>query len=384
MLPSRLRNMARTGSLLLLALLFLAACGGSTPQTQAKPTPSPTPPGQGTQLLTEMAHLLSSAKTLHGVFNLSITGRALNGTASTEVWNASPNKNRTVVLQSTVSQIATGAITVTDGQQLWQYDPVQHVVYHGPVPATGTSATGATGGGGQSQFLLNLVQNIFTHSDGTVRSSTTIATHDVDDVHIVPQKDATGNSAGSFNYAGEVYIDKGTHLPVKLDLTIGGLGEVILDLPTLEINQALPESLFRFSVPSGVKVLPLQQATATSSTGLLTLVQAQQQAGYHLLSIPGDQSDYVLQGVNALGTPGNQIYVLNYMKGNLSFTLSEGKSLANLPDLSGQQINFRHTLGSLSIANGVSTLSWTENGIGLHISGNLSKDQLTSIANLLA
>jgi len=381
--PSRWRNIALTSSFLLLSLLLLTACGNTAPQTQAKPKPTPSPtPGQGEQLLTEMAHLLSTAKTLHGVFALTITGRALNGSATTEVWNIAPNKNRTVVLQSNISQLEKGEITVTDGKQLWQYDPAQNVVYNGPVPAT----NGTLAGGSQSQFVLNLVQTIFTRSDGTIKSSTTINNHAVDDVHIVPQKDSAGTGVGgaSFNYAGEVYVDKSTQLPVRLNLDIAGFGTVLLDLPTFEINQTLPDSLFTFTPPPGAKVLPLRQATPTGTTGSLTLVQAQQQAGYHLLSIPGNQPDYVLQGVNALGAPGNQIYVLNYMKGNLAFTISEGKSLANLPDPSGQQVHLRNTIGTISSANGTPTLTWTENGIGLHITGQMSQDQLVSLAQLLS
>ncbi|HLG63228.1 MAG TPA: hypothetical protein VKY19_14920 [Ktedonosporobacter sp.] len=378
---SRRRNITLVSSFLLLCLALLAACGNTPPQTQAKPTPSPTP-GQGKQLLTAMARLLTTAQTLHGVFDLTITGRALNGSATTELWNMAPNKNRTLVLQSTVSQLVKGAITVTDGKQLWQYDPVQNVVYNGPLSST----NGAPAGGNQSQFVLNLVQTIFTHSDGAIKSSTTVNNHAVYDVHIVPQKDSASAGTGniSFNYAGEVYIDKSTQLPVRLSLEIAGVGTVLLDLPTFELNQTLPDSLFTFTPPPGAKVLPLRQATPTGSTGSLTLVQAQQQAGYHLLSIPGDQADYVLQGVNALGAPGNQIYVLNYMKGNLAFTISEGKPLANLPDPSGHQVNLRNTIGTLSSANGTPTLAWTENGVGIHITGQMSQDQLVSIARLLA
>lgn len=380
MIPALWRQITVASSVLFLCSMLLTACGNSPSQTQAKPTPSPTP-GQGKQLLTEMARSLSSAKTLHGVFDLTITGQALNGHATTEVWNMAPNKNRTIVLQSTVSQIEKGAITVTDGKQLWQYDPLNNVVYNGPVSTT----NGTAAGGSQSQFVLNLVQNIFTHSDGTVKSSTTVDNHAVYDVHIVPQQDnASGIGNISLNYAGEVYIDKNTQLPVRLDLDIVSFGKVRLDLPTFEVDQTLANSLFTFTPPPGAKVLPLRQATPTDTTGALTLVQAQQQAGYHLLSIPGDQADYVLQSVSALGAPGNQIYTLNYMKGNLAFTISEGKPLANLPNLSGQQVNLRNTIGTISSANDTATLAWTENGVGIHVSGKLSNDQLVSIARLLS
>ncbi|HYX49047.1 MAG TPA: DUF4367 domain-containing protein, partial [Ktedonobacteraceae bacterium] len=123
--------------------------------------------------------------------------------------------------------------------------------------------------------------------------------------------------------------------------------------------------------------------TTTQSTNTLSLQQAQLQAGYHLLSIPTSQSVYRLQGVDALGAPGNQIFTLNYVMGSSTFTISEGKSLANLP-ISGQTVSVRGTTATLSSSGNNTTLTWTEKGIGHQIAGNLSKHELLTIANLLA
>ncbi|HXZ05431.1 MAG TPA: DUF4367 domain-containing protein, partial [Ktedonobacteraceae bacterium] len=102
----------------------------------------------------------------------------------------------------------------------------------------------------------------------------------------------------------------------------------------------------------------------------------------HLLSIPTSQSVYQLQGVDALGAPGNQIFALTYAMGNSSFTISEGKSLANLP-ISGQQVSVRGTTATLSTSGNSTTLTWTEKGVGIQIAGDMSKDELLRIANLL-
>ncbi|HLZ58280.1 MAG TPA: hypothetical protein VKR06_15180 [Ktedonosporobacter sp.] len=366
--------------------LLLAGCGGPS-QAQTKPTPLPTPTlAPGPQLLQQMANALNTASTLHGIFNLSISGQTVNGSIKSEVWNEGSTKSRTVVLQSSVTQVVTGSLTVSDGKQIWQYDPTQKIVYHGPVPAN-TNGTQSSGrGNGRGGFLLNLVQSVATHSDGTLQSSNgTVNGHAVYDVHVVPQSgaaDTTGSAnTGNLNYEGEIYIDKTTHLPVKLDLNLQDTGKVLVDLPTLELNQAIPESTFTFVVPSGVKVLPLPQDGATGS---LSLQQAQQQAGYHLLSIPTSQAVYTLNGVTALGSPNNQIYTLNYAKGTTSFTVAQGKPLANLPGASGQQVNLRGTTGTLSNENGTTTLAWTENGVGIRITGAMSSDQIIPIAKLLA
>lgn len=373
----------------LLLFLLLAACGGSTatqvPTSKPLPTPSPTS-AQGQQLLTTLAQKLKSAKTLHAVLDVSIAGQTFNGNIDTEQWNVAPTENRTVVLQSSIPQFPAGSITVTNGKQLWQYDPAKKVVYTGPVPTVGTPTPGSNfnAGGRQNQFILGLVQTILTRSKATLVSSTaTINGHSVYDVHVASQARpaATGPN---FSYTGEVYIDKATQLPVQVNLTIQSFGTVTLDVPKLLLDQPIASNLFTFVPPAGVKVLPLQAANQNPTTGSITFVQAQQQAGYHLLSIPGSDTDYELEGVTALGAPGNQIFTLNYTQGNLSFTIAEGKALADLPGSTGQQISLRGTIATLSTLNGSTTLAWTEKGVGIRITGPLSNNQIVQIANLLS
>lgn len=377
---------------LVVMLLLVAACSGSgTAQTQ-KPTPTPSPSptaGPGQQLLAQVGQNLNTAKTLHGIFDLTISGQAFSGVVNLEIWNVSPNKSRTHVLQSSLAQLPTGLVTVTDGKQLWEYDPVKDVVYNGPATATGTSNSSSIfGGGGQSQLIFNLIQSVFTHSSATLQSSSaTINGHSADEIHVTPQTGGTGvTGPGNFSYDGNVYIDKATSLPLRVNLNIADIGQVVLDFPTLTLNAPIPDSTFTFVVPAGVKVQPLPKASATPSAGAgaLTLAQAQQEAGYHLLSIPATQTDYELEGVNALGAPGSQIFTLNYIKGNLSFTIAEGKSLANLPNSGGQPVTVRGVTGSLSTANNATTLAWTENGIGFRIAGAISGNQAESIAQLLS
>ena len=140
-------------------MLLLAACGSSS-ATQASLQSTPTPsPIQGQKLLATVGQQLKTAKTLHAIFDIHTTGSVANGTVRTEVWNVSPNKSRTVVLQSTLSQFSTGSITVNNGKQVWQYDPAKNVVYTGQVSTiTGTTVAGT--GQDQTQFIMNIVQSL--------------------------------------------------------------------------------------------------------------------------------------------------------------------------------------------------------------------------------
>jgi outer membrane lipoprotein-sorting protein len=369
-----------------LLMLLLAACGSSnTTQTPVQSTPTPVS-AQGQELLSKAGQNLKTAKTLHAIFDMITVGTAANGTVNTEVWNVSPNKSRTVVLQSTIKQFSTGLITISNGEQVWQYDPAKKVVYTGQVSNnTGTSATGT--GRDQTQFAMNIVQLVFTHSNATlVSSSASINGHAAYDLQVTSQASAQSNSTGSgpgnFHYNGDVYIDKASMLPLQVKLTIQGFGQVTLGLPTLVLNQPVDNSLFTFVSPTGVQVLPFPKTT-TSDTGTITLEQAQQQAGYHLLSISSSHTAYQLQGVDALGAPGNQIFAFNYAMGNATFVISEGKSLANLP-VSGQQVSVRGTTATVTSSGNTITLTWTEKGVGIQIAGNVSKNELLTIANLLA
>ncbi|GHO93265.1 hypothetical protein KSF_033130 [Reticulibacter mediterranei] len=376
-----IRNHRRLLSLpfILSLLILLVACGGTT-QQQPRPTPTPTiTPGE--QLLRKVANTLNSAKTVHGVFNLQLSGGNMNGKLSFELWNETPNKHRSVVLQSSVAEIPGGSVSVSDGKRIWQYDPNKKIVYTGPVQEN-QNGTGSTGGG--SQQLLNLVQSIFTRSDGTLKSSSaTVNGHPAYDVYIVPQGSAGAKGASAFNYEGDIFIDKETQLPVQVKLNVQGMGNITLDLPKLDLNQTIAPNTFTFTTPTGAKEEPLKQGN-TDGGDSMTLKQASAQAGYHLLSIPSSQSKYTLQGINALGAPGNQIYTLNYNKGSLSFTIAEGKPLANLPANGGKSISLRGTTATISSENGTTTLAWTEKGIGIRLTGALSNNQAVGIANLLA
>jgi outer membrane lipoprotein-sorting protein len=366
-----------------LFILLLAACGNSSATPTSLPS-TPTPaPAQGQELLTKAEQRLKAAKTLHAIFDIHATGTAVNGTVSTEVWNVSPDKSRIVVLQSTLRQFSTGTITINNGKQKWQYDPAKKIVYTGQVSNT-TGTPVASAGRDQAQSLMNIVQSVFTRSNATlVSSSASVNGHDVYDLQVVSSASPQSGSAGSrtLNYNGDVFIDKKSMLPVQEQLTIQGIGKVTINLPMIVLDQPVDSGLFTFVPPAGVRVLPFPKTT-TPNTGTLSLAQAQSQAGYHLLSIPSSQSGYQLQGVDALGAPGNQIFTLNYAMGNSTFAISEGKSLANLP-ISGQTVSVRGTTAILSSSGNSTTLTWTEKGIGIQIAGNVSKDELLRIANLL-
>src|SRR5260370_32062297 len=120
------------------------------------------------------------------MLNMKINGDREYGVLVSEFGNASPANSRSEVRQSTLNNLAGGTIFVSDGKQQWQYNPQQKVVFNGPIlqDTNGLSGTGFAGTSrGRSQLVLNLVQNILTQSEGTLKPSTqTIAGQQVSDV----------------------------------------------------------------------------------------------------------------------------------------------------------------------------------------------------------
>lgn len=370
----------------LLLLLALTACNGASSTSAPPVTPVPTSSpvtDRGMQLLAQAGDRLNGARTLHALVDISIVGSALNGAIKSEIWSLAPDKSRSVVLQSNIGQYGAGTLTVSNGKQVWQYNPQQRVAYTAQVSPAG-SATPTTGeaASDQSQVIFNLVRSVFTHSNATlVSTSASVNGRATYDIAITSQAAASGSGTNGLNYSGDIFLDKTSMLPVRVSLHVQGLGQITLDFQLLTLNQQLDGNLFTFTPPPGVKVLPFP--TDSTATGGLTLAQAQAQAGYHLLSIPASARAYTLVSVDALGAPGNQVYTLNYQtQSGIKFTIAQSKALANLP-VSGQSVSLRGTTAIISSAGSAPSLSWTEKGVGIQIVGPLSASQLTAIANLL-
>ena len=354
----------------LLLLVFLTGCGGASRSQDTTPTPATTPTGQ--QLLAKAKQELDTAKTLHAQFNLAMGSR---GTSSSEMWSEAPSKNRFAVAQSTMAQFMAGAVTVNDGKQIWQYYPNQKVVYI--LPIVQGNQNGSSGGAvSPAPTPLDLVRPVFTANATQVSSPTSIDGHTAYDVHVMSPA-----SDGQTTYSGEVYLDQTTDLPVQINLDVQGVGKTILDIPVLTINEPLQDNIFTFTPPAGVKVESMMGTPASTAT--LTLAQAEQRAGYHLLSIPSSEASYTLQHVTAVGQAAQAIYAISYTKGTQGFTLIEGKALANQAG-TGTHITVRGVSGTSSNANGVVTLAWTEKGVGIRLTGAASEAQLLTIAQALS
>jgi len=340
--------------LLLLALVLLTSCGfGPSPQDQAAAQ-------LGKQLLAKAKHAFDTAKTFHEKFNITQTGPYSQQTATVEVQSQQTLREQLSVFQSSMPVFTAGSVTVEDGKYLWQYYPDHKIVHRSSAAPEGVNG---------NVTPLYLYKFVFTAPDATVTSSSaTINGHAVYDVHLV-----SGSVDGGLPYTGEIYIDKKTTLPVRIQFS-ESTGQAVVDIPLLVLNEPIPAHTFTFTPPADAKVL---------TTGSLPLAQAEQEADYHLLTIPTTQKGYRIENVNAVGQAEEIAYNLNYSKGSTNFNISEGKFSPNQPT-SGTPITVRGKPGTVVATSGVTVLTWAEHGVRISIEGMLSKVQAMSVAQVLA
>lgn len=122
-------------------------------------------------------------------------------------------------------------------------------------------------------------------------------------------------------------------------------------------------------------------ATSVATPTILTLSQAQQQAGYHLLSIPSSLTGYTFTRVLVTKLSGHQVYVLYYTMGKDTVTIIQGQPLGN--QAGNAKVSLRGTTATLITNNGLTTLFWTENGVGRTIAGRISSTQAIALAKSL-
>jgi outer membrane lipoprotein-sorting protein len=365
-------------ALSLMMLLLLVACNSGQAQQQ---TPASTSGASAQHLLQQSEQQLTAARTLHAVVTIQIDGETYQGALTSEIWKAAPARSRSLILRSTLSDFPVGELTVSNGEKLWIYNPTRHIVYTGNINSQDGSALFGSSSNPVNQLTLNLIDPIFSQSQATLASqTTTVDGHSATVVHVTSQQSA----ASGPDYSGDVYLNRSNDLPIKLILNLQGFAQVTLQLPTLELNRSLADSLFSFTPPANAQVAPLLQASATPTSGTLTLGQAEQLAGYHLLSIPSSQSDYQLEGVDVLSTASGQVFVLHYLQGDQSFSILEGKALANEPLPSGTTLTLRGTTATYSTSSDNPTLAWKEQGLGIRISGDLDEQEAIAIANQLS
>lgn len=341
----------------LLAVLSLLVSG-----CQSRPTAE--------EIVAKMKEVEASIEDAHGVVEFSGQGQGIDMELAVEMWEKKPNKFRAEVLEASDADLV-GAVSVTDGQQVWMYEPDKNKV-----------AVGELGGMDEPPSPREMVQ----HMRGMIEQ-----VMDASEVKLVGEEEVAGTATYKLEFTPKE--DEKAVLPMggKLTLWVGQeqwiplqahfigdmVGEGWMQVRSYEFNTGLPDGQFQFEIPAGAEVVTIKD----QEPELLTLDEAEAQAGFDLL-VPA----YVPQGATLIDVFAvDEAYVLHYDHAAVSFTVMQGQSpQMDIPFGETTGVVVRGQPGTL-ITDGLdnSFLSWTEDGVNVVIAGRISAEEVVKVAESL-
>ena len=340
------------------------------------------------EVVAKMKEVEASIENAHAVVEFSLRSSAKDLDLTVEMWEQTPNRFRAEVLEASEGDLE-GMVSVTDGQQVWIYNPSENEALVGKVGEFGMDEP------------LNPRQVIEFMQEGIQRVMDTC------DVELVGEEDVGGAATYKLEFTpktGEeaalpIPIDKGTlwveqerWIALQAQFEGGTLGQGSMRVRSFEFNTGVDGDRFQFDVPADAHVIDVEDTQPTP----LTLDEARDQAGFTLL-IPG----YVPEGATLIDVfTANGAFVLHYDHSPVSFTvtqrlLEEGEDLEQQIEqrFSRQVEELLVTVSDQAVRGQTATLitdgldnsflTWTEDGIVIAIAGRISQDEILEVAESL-
>lgn len=344
-------------SLLLGISLLIAGC-------QAAPTVD--------DIVAKLKEVEASTDDAHVVLEMNFEGQGMDEDVVIEVWEKRPNLLRAEVLEASDSEFL-GGITVSDGHQVWMYQPSQNEVVVGELGADGAALSPRE----MIQYMDEVIQRVLDTSDVKLVGEEEVAGVATYKLELTPTDDA--ESVLPPGGKATLWVDKERWVILQAHFTGEPLGQARMLVRSFELNTGLADDLFQFEVPDGVQVTNLEDKQPVP----LTLDEARAQAGFPLLVPSYLPEGATLVEVLAVG----EAIILHYDHSTTSFTIVQGSVTNRMPLPAGSQeseVAMRGQTATL-ISDGDSNrlLTWVEDGVTITIAGRISQDEILEVAESL-
>jgi outer membrane lipoprotein-sorting protein len=326
------------------------------------------------EIVLKMQEVEASTEDVHGVIEFSVQEEGKAESAVIEVWEKKPDKARAEVLETDSSKAAPGAVAVSDGQQVWIYDPIENEVLTGDVSAIGDEEDLAN-----PRDLIRLVdegvQWVQEHADAELVGEEDVAGTPTYKLRFTPKEDAelpvpvTGEAT--------LWVDQERWVALKAHFVVEGVAEGSMVVRSFELNTGLDDALFQFEVPEGATVIAIDEKKPTN----LALDEALAEAEF--LLVPS----YVPEGVTLIDVFKLQEgYVFYYDHSETSFTVIQGPFPMDR-EIPGAktEVTVRGQTATLIAdqVQGNTLLTWTESGIRIAIAGHITEQEIVKVAESL-
>jgi outer membrane lipoprotein-sorting protein len=326
------------------------------------------------EIVQKMQEVEASTEDVHGVIEFSVEQQDKVESAVIEVWEKRPDKVRAEVLEADSSEASAGAVVVSDGGQVWIYDPDENEVLTGDVNAIGSEESIAN-----PRDLIRLVdegiQWVQEHADAELLGEEDVAGVATYKLRFTPKEDTelplpvTGEAT--------LWVDQERWVALRAHFTVEGVAEGSMLVRSFELNTGLDDALFQFQVPEGAEVIAIEDKKPTN----LTLDEALAEAEFLLVPSYVPQ-DATLVDVFKL----QEGYVFYYDHSETSFTVIQGPFPMDR-EIPGAktEVTVRGQTATMIAdqVQGNTLLTWTENGIRIAIAGHIDEEEIVKVAESL-
>jgi outer membrane lipoprotein-sorting protein len=322
------------------------------------------------EIVARIKEVEASTEDAHGVLEISIQSQGMDAALVVEVWEKRPNKVRAEVLESSEAEYV-GAISVTDGDQIWMYDPAQNEVM------VGEARMGELDNPREMiQRMEGVIQLALDTSEAKLLGEEDVAGVATYKLKLVPKE----GEDTFLPLGGEaaLWVDQERWVVLQAHFSGDVFGAGQMRVRSFELNTGIADDRFQFEIPEGAQVVNIEDKQPTS----ITLDEARDQADFSLL-VP----TYLPEGatlINVFAMDG--AFVLYYDHAATSFTVMQGASpeVGELPLGQETSVTMRGQEATL-IADGLgnSFLTWVEGEVVITIAGRIGEDEIVQVAESL-
>lgn len=353
-------------------------------------------------MLYNAARWMEQIDSAHAVLEFDVETPEESGTGTVEVWgrwdseSEEPPVFRIEVIESSMEKAA-GAMLISDGTQFWMVRPDEMTVLTGTAEELKARMQEQYSGMEQGEFNHDefdpdayaeadmpetpeeMVDKLLEYFTAERAGSESVGQYDANKLRLIPIPEQIPEEMRANGGLLNVWLRVGDDAPLGIEYTGGAVGYARVQATTLDLNAALDDALFTYTIPDGYEVVNVADLEAPPA---VTLEEAQALAEFEVLT--PDTLPVPARMVDITEVRGAVVQRYNSPDG--SFTVAQGPATAapTTPD-DAQTVTVRGVDGVL-VTNDDDTrslVSWTEGDVTFWVGGDLSADDALAVAESL-
>jgi outer membrane lipoprotein-sorting protein len=272
-------------------------------------------------------------------------------------------------------------ISVSDGQFMWSYTQDTNEVLKIALPNASEPS---------KNDYINTISEFLNDTNIKLLGADNVDGRNTYLLETIPEE--TGGIY-ELMYKSKIWVDQETWMPLKYEtFNITGDPTMKLEIRDLEVNTGIPDSEFKFEVPSGAKVIDMGDIKPPEE---LSLEEARERASFNILTPTYLPEGYEFSNAmvyNNTGfyaeSPAFETVALTYTKDkesiNLAETVYQNQSSDRKDMDEGEDIKVNGIEGKYLSFGKLKFLSWKLGDVELSLSSSLEKGEMLKIAESIS